>query len=162
MTAAHVVAGQTDTMVESQSGVRYPADVVAFDRRNDVAVLRVDELDARPLALVDAVPGAAVPCSASPRTGASPPRPARIGKTAFVLAEDAYGTGPVTRSITSLRGRVRHGDSGAPAVDARGAVEATIFAARLRTAGGYGVPAAAVRTNLVSASRPVSTGACAP
>ncbi|HEY6068852.1 MAG TPA: MarP family serine protease [Gaiellaceae bacterium] len=162
VTAAHVVAGQTDTMVESQSGVRYPADVVAFDRRNDVAVLRVDELDARPLALVDAVPGAAVAVLGFPENGRFTATPARIGKTAFVLAEDAYGTGPVTRSITSLRGRVRHGDSGAPAVDARGAVEATIFAARLRTAGGYGVPAAAVRTNLVSASRPVSTGACAP
>jgi S1-C subfamily serine protease len=162
VTAAHVVAGQTDTMVESQSGVRYPADVVAFDRRNDVAVLRVDELGARPLALVDAVPGEAVAVLGFPENGPFTATPARIGKTSFVLAEDAYGTGPVTRSITSLRGRVRHGDSGAPAVDARGAVEATIFAARLRTAGGYGVPADVVRVNLGSASRPVSTGACAP
>ena len=39
----------------------------------------------------------------------------------MVLAEDAYGSGPVTRTITSLRGRVRHGDSGAPAVDTQGA-----------------------------------------
>jgi S1-C subfamily serine protease len=162
VTAAHVVAGQKDTMVESQSGARYPADVVNFDRRNDVAVLRVDLLDARPLALTDATPGTAVAVLGFPENGPFTATAARIGKTAVVLAEDAYGSGPVTRSITSLRGRVRHGDSGAPAVDARGAVQATIFAARLRSAGGYGVPADVVRANLGAAARPVSTGACAP
>ena len=162
VTAAHVVAGQKDTMVESQSGARYPADVVAFDRRNDVAVLRVDLLDARPLALTDATPGTAVAVLGFPENGPFTATAARIGKTAVVLAEDAYGSGPVTRSITSLRGRVRHGDSGAPAVDARGAVQATIFAARLRSAGGYGVPADVIRANLGAAARPVSTGACAP
>jgi S1-C subfamily serine protease len=162
VTAAHVVAGQKDTMVESQSGARYPADVVAFDRRNDLAVLRVDLLDARPLALTDATPGTAVAVLGFPENGPFTATAARIGKTAVVLAEDAYGSGPVTRSITSLRGRVRHGDSGAPAVDARGTVQATIFAARLRSAGGYGVPADVVRANLGSIGRPVSTGACAP
>ena len=79
-----------------------------------------------------------------------------------MLAEDAYGTGPVTRAITSLRGRVRHGDSGAPAVDARGAVELTVFAARLGSVGGYGVPSDIVRTDLALARAPVSSGDCAP
>jgi len=79
-----------------------------------------------------------------------------------VLAEDAYGTGPVARAITSLRGRVRHGDSGAPAVDAHGAVQATIFAARLSSVGGFGVPAEVVRADLDGAGQPVSTGDCAP
>jgi hypothetical protein len=79
-----------------------------------------------------------------------------------VLAEDAYGRGPVTRAITSLGGRVRHGDSGAPAVDAHGAVESTVFAARLRTVGGYGVPDTVVRAALGSVRGPVSTGDCAP
>jgi hypothetical protein len=57
---------------------------------------------------------------------------------------------------------VRHGDSGAPAVDARGAVQSTVFAARLRTVGGYGVPDTVVRAALNSARGPVSTGDCAP
>jgi hypothetical protein len=88
--------------------------------------------------------------------------PARIGHTSVVLAEDAYGTGPVQRTITSLRGRVRHGDSGAPAVDAHGAVETTIFAARLGSVGGYGVPAEVVRDDLDAVGAPVATGKCAP
>jgi uncharacterized membrane protein required for colicin V production len=162
VTAAHVVAGQKDTVVELQSGGRLRADVVAFDRRNDVAVLRVADLGLRPLPLAPARPGVAVAVLGFPENGPFTATPARIGRTSVVLAEDAYGTGPVARPITSLRGRVRHGDSGAPAVDARGAVEATIFAARLRTAGGYGVPAEVVRAALEKARAPVSSGDCAP
>jgi S1-C subfamily serine protease len=162
VTAAHVVAGQNDTVVELQSGARMPAEVVAFDRRNDVAVLRVRDLGLRALPLASPRPGAAVGVLGFPDNGPFTVTPGRIGRTAVVLAEDAYGTGPVTRAITSVRGRVRHGDSGAPAVDARGAVQVTIFAARLGAVGGYGVPADVVRGDLNTAQEPVSSGACAP
>jgi S1-C subfamily serine protease len=162
VTAAHVVAGQSDTVVELQSGGRLPAEIVAFDRRNDVAVLRVRGLGLRSLPLVSPTPGTAVAVLGFPENGPFAARPARIGRTSTVLAEDAYGTGPVTRAITSLRGRVQHGDSGAPAVDAHGAVQTTIFAARLRSVGGFGVPTAVVRADLAAAGRPVSTGDCAP
>jgi S1-C subfamily serine protease len=162
VTAAHVVAGQSDTVVELQSGGRLPADVVAFDPRNDVAVLRVRELGLRALTLVSASPGTPVAVLGFPENGPFTATPARIGHTSTVLAEDAYGAGPVTRRITSLRGSVRHGDSGAPAVDAHGAVQTTIFAARLRSAGGFGVPADVVRADLDAAGQPVSTGDCAP
>jgi S1-C subfamily serine protease len=162
VTAAHVVAGQNDTVVELQSGARMPAEVVAFDRRNDVAVLRVRDLGLRALPLASPRPGAAVGVLGFPDNGPFTVTPGRIGRTAVVLAEDAYGTGPVTRAITSVRGRVRHGDSGAPAVDARGAVQVTIFAARLGAVGGYGVPAEVVRADLNTAQEPVSSGDCAP
>jgi S1-C subfamily serine protease len=162
VTAAHVVAGQDDTVVQLQTGSRLPVQVVAFDRTNDIAVLRVRDLGLRALPLVDAKPSEPVAVLGFPENGPFTITPARIGRTSVVLAEDAYGTGPVTRAITSLRGRVRHGDSGAPAVDAQGAVEATIFAARLGSVGGYGVPADIVRTNLNSARGSVPTGDCAP
>src|SRR4029450_12772201 len=42
VTAAHRVAGARGTTVELQSGSRLPAQAVAFDPRNDIAVLRVD------------------------------------------------------------------------------------------------------------------------
>jgi uncharacterized membrane protein required for colicin V production len=162
VTAAHVVAGQHDTVVELQSGARIPAQPVAFDTRNDIAVLHVDGLGLPPLRLVPARSGAAVAVLGFPENGPFTATPARIGRTSVVLAEDAYGRGPVTRAITSLGGLVRHGDSGAPAVDAQGAVESTVFAARLRTVGGYGVPDNVVRTALNRARGPVSTGDCAP
>jgi S1-C subfamily serine protease len=162
VTAAHVVAGQDDTLVELQSGARLPAQAVAFDTRNDIAVLLINDLGLRPLSLARAKSGTPVAVLGFPENGPFTATPARIGRTSVVLAEDAYGSGPVTRAITSLGGRVRHGDSGAPAVDARGAVEATVFAARLRNIGGYGVPDTVVRTALNSAHGPVSTGDCAP
>jgi S1-C subfamily serine protease len=59
-----------------------------------------------------------------------------------------------------VSGLVRHGNSGGPAVNASGQVEATIFAARIGSRAGYGVPAAIVRRALAHARQPVSTGRC--
>src|SRR5207244_3403051 len=133
---------------------------VAVDARNDVAVLRVPGLRAQPLRLVDPQSGAAVAILGYPGDGPFDAKPARIGRTVTVLSQDAYGHGPVARTITSVRGEVRHGDSGGPAVDASGRVQTTIFAARVGSTGGYGVPPQAVRQGLASARGLVSTGPC--
>ena len=85
----------------------------------------------------------------------------RIGDTASVISEDAYGRGPILRTVTSFSGKVRHGNSGGPAIDASGAVEATVFAARADGRGGFGVPSTLVRRELGSAGGSVSTGPCA-
>ena len=161
VTAAHVVAGEHDTSVDVPgSSSALHATPVAVDARNDVAVLRVPGLAARPLRLVDPVPGAAVAILGYPGDGPFDVKPGRIGRTVTVLSQDAYGRGPVTRTITSIRGVVRHGDSGGPAVDASGHVQTTIFAARVGSTGGYGVPSSAVRQALAGARGPVSTGPC--
>jgi S1-C subfamily serine protease len=161
VTAAHVVAGEHDTVVQtfgSRSGLA--ARAVAFDPRNDVAVLRVTGLQARALPLVDPRPGASVAVLGYPEDGPFDAAPARIGSTIFALMDDAYGRGPFGRTVTTLRGTVHHGDSGGPAVDANGAVETTVFAARVGTSGGFGVPTSAVRKALSDAKGPVSTGPC--
>ena len=163
VTAAHVVAGERDTTVEQAgSDARLRAQPVAFDPTNDVAVLRVEGLLARPLPLAEPAEGEPVAIVGYPEDGPLASTPGRIGRTATVLSQDAYGRGPVTRTITSVGGRIRHGHSGAPAIDSSGRVEATLFAVRLRTASGYGVPSQVVRNVLVGASGPVSTGDCAP
>jgi hypothetical protein len=161
VTAAHVVAGEHDTAVQlfGTSGA-LRAIPVAVDAKNDVAVLRVPGLRARPLQLVDPEPGAAVAILGYPGDGPFDAKPARIGRTVTVLSQDAYGHGPVARTITSIRGVVRHGDSGGPAVDASGRVLTTIFAARVGSTGGYGVSPSAVRAALASARGQVSTGPC--
>jgi S1-C subfamily serine protease len=64
------------------------------------------------------------------------------------------------REVTAVSGLVRHGNSGGPAVDARGRVETTVFAASVGSKAGYGVPADPVRSALASARGPVSTGGC--
>jgi len=164
VTAAHVVAGQHDTLVELGDGERLRATAVAFDRHNDIAVLRVDGLEATPLRLVQPHVGAAVAVLGYPNNGPFTATPGRIGPTEVRLTQDAYGTGHVFRELTSLRGRVQHGNSGSPAVDANGNVETTVFASLVGARGGLGVPTTIVGNNLDSALRgaTVSTGPCAP
>ena len=58
----------------------------------------------------------------------------RIGQTREFLTDDAYGRGPFARIVTTLRGVVRHGNSGGPAVDAQGRVQTTVFASRIGSA----------------------------
>jgi hypothetical protein len=164
VTNAHVVAGQEDTRVLVEG--REPgleAEAVAFDPRNDVAVLRVAGLQAPALPLAGSPrPGASGAILGFPRNGPYDERAGRLGETRAVVTQDAYGRGPVRRSITSLRGAVRSGNSGGPMVDRRGRVVTTIFAATTSgPRGGYGVPNSVVRSALGGASGPVSTGDCA-
>src|SRR5439155_17274048 len=120
------------------------ASVVSLDSRNDVAVLRVPGLVARPLVLTDPVAGAPVALVGYPLDGPLDAAAGRMGRTATVASKDAYGHGPVLRTVTALGGHIRHGDSGGPAIDRQGRVQSTVFAARRGSSGGYGVPASAV------------------
>ena len=161
VTNAHVVAGMKDAQVDRGDGEFRDATVVAFDARDDVAVLRVEGLRAPPLRLVDPVEGHAVAILGYPENGPFTATPGRIGQTGIVVTEDAYGRGPIRRSVTTLRGTVRHGNSGGPAVDVQGRVQATIFAARVGSTSGYAVPSALVREVLAEAgAREVSSGPC--
>jgi S1-C subfamily serine protease len=160
VTNAHVVAGMRDAEVDDGDGSGLSALVVHFDPRNDVAVLRVSGLQARPLRLIDPVEGAAVAILGYPENGPFSATAGRIGQTGPVLTDDAYGRGPIERRITTLRGVVRQGNSGGPAVDRQGRVQATIFAARIGSASGYGVPTTVVRAALAAARGEVSSGPC--
>jgi S1-C subfamily serine protease len=158
------VAGQDDTTVQpGGEGPSFDAQAVAYDTRNDLAILRVPGLDVPRLSQnVNARPGVSAAVLGFPENGPYDVRPARLGQTATVVSQDSYGRGPVQRRITSVRGLVRHGNSGGPVVDGDGRVVATIFAAGAgggRT--GYGVPDSIVRTALGRIRGPVDTGPCA-
>ena len=165
VTNAHVVAGQDDTTVQpGGEGPAYDAEAVLYDPRNDLAVLRapgVADFPALPLD-VDARAGTSAAVLGFPENGPYDVRPARLGQTATVSSQDSYGRGPIQRRITSVRGLVRHGNSGGPVVDGRGRVVTTIFAAAAgggRT--GFGVPDSIIRGALGRIRGPVDTGPCA-
>jgi uncharacterized membrane protein required for colicin V production len=162
VTAAHVVAGERDTIVQIPGlpGNRR-AQVVAFDVRNDIAVLRIPGVRIRPLPIAAPRDGAAVAILGYPEDGPLRVTPGRVGRTSVVRTQNALGQGPVARTITAVAGRVQHGDSGGPAVDSSGAVQSTIFAARIGAPSGFGVPGAIVGRALAAARGPVSTGTCA-
>jgi S1-C subfamily serine protease len=165
VTNAHVVAGQKDTRVllrGKQPGL--DAHAVAFDSKNDLAVLQVPGLKADALSIVGSPKsGTSAAILGFPGNGPYDVRAGRIGATREVITQDAYGQGPVRRSITSLRGAVRSGNSGGPMVDSQGRVVTTVFAATTSgPRGGFGVPNALVREALDRAkgSGGVSTGPC--
>jgi S1-C subfamily serine protease len=166
VTNAHVVAGQEDTTVQVRGeGEKRDARAIAFSAADDIAVLRVDGLDAPALEIADEAPrGRAGAVLGFPENGPYDVRAARLGDTERVLSPDAYGRGPFPRTITSFRGTVRPGNSGGPLVDARGRVAATVFASTRGsgTRGGFAVPNDIVRRLLDGADGPVDTGPCAP
>jgi S1-C subfamily serine protease len=163
VTNAHVVAGQDDTRVLARGEEPgLDAQAIAFDSRNDLAILRVDGLEAPPLPIArETRTGTSAAILGFPLNGPYDVRAGRVGETREVVSQDAYGRGPVRRSITSLRGAVRSGNSGGPMVDGAGRVVTTIFAATTSgPRGGYGVPNAIVRDALARAGGPVDTGPC--
>ena len=147
VTAAHVVAGVRHPTVQRRGvGAALPATTVSFDRRHDVAVLRVPRLRAPALPIVAARAGRSVAILGFPENGPFDAQPGRIGQTT---------------SVTVVAGLIRHGNSGGPAVDSSGAVATTIFAARIGSQSGFGVATRWTSRALAHAGRrPVSTGAC--
>jgi len=167
VTNAHVVAGQDpgDTVVRRRDrGERFSATAIAFDSKNDIAVLRVSELPSPALEFAREVkvtePGAVL---GYPLSGPFDIRPARIGATRSTLTQDAYGRRLVRRKIVAFRGDVEPGNSGGPIVDVAGRVAATVFAKATGggPAGGFAVPNDIVRDVLSGAGDPVGTGPCA-
>jgi hypothetical protein len=167
VTNAHVVAGEQegDTVVQTRDrSTRYAATAIAFDSRNDIAILRVPDLGAPPLSFSREVkptePGAVL---GYPLAGPFAARATRVGRTSTVLTQDAYGRRLVRRSITSFRGNVQPGNSGGPIVDLAGRVAATVFAKSTSggPAGGFAIPNGVVRKELRGASGSVGTGSCA-
>jgi len=166
VTAAHVVEGEHDTVVEvAGNPPELPAQVIGLDTRNDIAILRVPGLTAPALPLAPDPPAnRAAAILGFPSDGPFVVRAGRIGATVERDAPDANGRGSVLRLLTPLRGLVIPGNSGGPMVDVRGRVVATVVAETFGGGilGGYAVGNAATARDLADATGPVSSGSCAP
>lgn len=164
VTNAHVVAGQDDTEVITRDGAELAATAIAYEPRDDVAVLAVDGLTAAPLPTAPrARRGAVGAVLGFPGAGEFSAIPARMGTTGEVTSQDSYGDGPIQRQMTSFRADVEQGNSGGPVIDGDGRVQTTVFAATVNEAPaeGLGVPNERVRAVLAGlGGGEVDTGAC--
>lgn len=163
VTNAHVVAGQDDTQIETNDGQTASATPIAYNPRNDIAILRADvDVPALP-ALARARRGASAAVIGYPNDGPLTITPARAGETRLLLGDDSYGRGPFERAMLTLRGVVRHGNSGGPLVDSQGRVLGTVFAATTEgPAGGLAIPNRVLaRISERASGEEVDTGDCA-
>src|SRR4051794_25530130 len=105
VTNAHVVAGESDTTVQLRGvGAQHQAQLIWFDERNDLALLRVPGIAGQAPALpldVNAEVGTSAAILGFPENGPFDVEPARLGSTREVLSDDAYGDGPLRRLISS-------------------------------------------------------------
>lgn len=164
VTNAHVVAGEKQTTVTTRSGRTAPAEVVVFDPRHDIAVLRVDDLTFAPLPFTDAKLGTITSVLGHPRGGELRATPARLARWIDTPRTDIYRGGTITTRILGLAAHLIVGDSGAPVVDSQGRVHGVVFAvdpASATTA--FALTSGEVRPYVRLARRatqPVSTRTC--
>ena len=168
VTNAHVVAGVTNPRVQIDGvGRRYPARVVAFDSRRDLAILAVPGLPAKPLTLgpENLGRGDSAVVVGYPNDGPFRASAARVRSTIQASGEDIYGRPGTVRQVYSLFVTVEPGNSGGPVLNAKGEVVGVVFARSLDDANtGYALTLDETRSTILAGeqqSTPVSTGGCA-
>ena len=167
ITNAHVVAGVTNPRVQvGGTGKRYPAKVVSFDARRDLAVLDVPQLRQAPLKLGrDLGRGDNAVVAGFPNDGPFRASAARVRSIVRASGEDIYGRPGAVREVYSLFVEVQPGNSGGPVLNSSGQVVGIVFAKSLDDeATGYALTLDESRS-VIEAGRQlrdrVSTGGCA-
>ena len=166
VTNAHVVAGETETIVLTPEGRRLDAIVVEFDPNRDLAVLRVAVLDLAPLERGNADVGTTGAVIGYPGGGQQRESPARIVEEIVAQGTDIYRDAPTDRGVFVLAAALEPGDSGGALFDAQGRVVGLAFAIDPGdTNASYALTGDEVNHVLNraldhGASTPVSTGPC--
>lgn len=166
LTNAHVVAGVTaDLRVYSSDGAGYPAQVVLYDPRRDVAVLDVPGLAAQPLHFAGpAAYGAQAIVAGYPLNHAFTAVAARVATAEEAVGPDLYMNTNVRRQIYPIRAKVEPGNSGGPLLAPDGRVYGVVFAAAVAVPDtGYALTAAEVASDVADgahATAVTSTQGC--
>lgn len=167
VTNAHVVAGARRIGIQTRGGgLMRQARLIAFDPGRDVAVLRVDGLDAQPLPLGNRLErGDAAIAAGYPGNGPFTYSPARVRQVVSAQGLDIYDSHTVRRDIYSLRASIRSGDSGGPLFDDNGRVAGMVFARSTTDPHtGYALTMQEIRSVLRASAGggTVQSGACMP
>jgi uncharacterized membrane protein required for colicin V production len=166
ITDAHVVAGEPTIVVVTAHGPR-DAQLLVFDPKLDVAILRVAHLSLPAIRLVDAIAAVGTPSAIVGYPGGGPQtsQPAGVAGTSSAQGRDIYGGGLVTRPIYAVTADVRPGNSGSPLV-VRGGALGMVFSRSLAQANlGYALQASSLVPDVRLAERThrtVGSGACTP
>jgi S1-C subfamily serine protease len=164
-TNAHVIAGVRNPKVIDSNGI-HNTKVVWFNPDVDLAVLQVDHLAGKPLAINDTAldngtPGVVL---GYPGGGNFDAEPAAIIDHFTALGRNIYGHGVTSRDVYSLQAHVIPGNSGGPVIGADGRVLGIVFATSTQYNNvGYALTGHQVAGELAQATQSTTakdTGAC--
>ena len=168
MTNAHVVAGTDQVSVQTSDGTEYPAKVVWYNPRNDVAVLDAPGLPSPTLNWADqpGQTGEDAIILGYPENGPFTVTPVRLRNTVNLVGPDIYQSpNDVRRQVYTVRGSVRSGNSGGPMITPQGDVLGVVFGASERDGDetGFVLTAEQVRSDVDGSekrNRAVATSDC--
>ncbi|WP_022887644.1 MarP family serine protease [Glaciibacter superstes] len=164
MTNAHVVAGVTEPVVQTQTGYAVRGTVVYFDDEVDLAIIAVDDLGLDPLKLGPNLDlGSHAVTQGYPFGGPFDSDPAEI-LTVGPLAVGGDGQTEALRQVYTLASDVQQGESGGPLLSEQGVVSGVIFAKGATTPNlGFALAMEEVQPvaeQSATLSSTVSSGAC--
>jgi S1-C subfamily serine protease len=163
VTNAHVVAGMSKVSVETLDGVDRPGTVVAFDPRNDLALVSLPGLDRPALPIRAGRDGDVGAALGFPGGGNLKVSPFRIDRHLDASGRDIYGEERVERNLLVLAADLEPGDSGGALVAPDGALVGVAFAIAPDQPGtAYGIRTDELASLLAATPgrEPVSVGAC--
>lgn len=129
LTNAHVVAGVSLPVVQTQDQGVLSASVIYFDPAKDLALLAVNGLDAQPLASGENLPANSSAAFAGyPLGGPLQVRPAKVLGSSSIMVPSFQDNGQTLANIYQLAGNIQSGNSGGPLLNQQGQVVGVIFA----------------------------------
>lgn len=164
-TNAHVVAGVRAPKVLDANGT-HDTKLVFLDTNTDLAVLQVEGLAGKPLALnlANQPNGTPAVVLGYPGGGQFDAQAAALVERFSALGRNIYGQGSTVRDVYSLKAKVIPGNSGGPVLDANGQVIGVVFATSTTYNDiGYALTSHQVVNDLnigASADSAVKTGSC--
>lgn len=162
VTNAHVVAGESETVIQRSDGSEVTATVVAFDPRRDLAVLSAPDLERPALGRADVEEGAVGAVFGHPGGGPLRAAPFSVGRTVDATGTDIYDRERTERKVLILSSNLAPGDSGAALIDPQGRVVGVAFAIAPDKPGvAYALDIEELEAVLAgNTSQPVDTGPC--
>ncbi|MEN9594404.1 MAG: hypothetical protein RLY23_887 [Actinomycetota bacterium] len=162
VTNAHVIAGENGSTSVSNGEIRRRADVVAFDPRRDIAVLRINNLGIKPLKFSSPLTDTNVAIFGYPGGRELRAEGGRIVEQIKATGGDLYGKGNWSREILILAADLVPGDSGGPVVSRTGRLLGLSFAIDPRLSNtSYALDPSEVRAVLKTVGlATVGTGKC--
>ena len=155
VTNAHVVSGTGRTRVTTPAGRSGGAVVAVLDAEQDLAILRVGDLDLPALAPGEGGAGAEGAVIGYPGGGPLRISPAVVERRLTTRGRDIFNRRLVTREILVVTAEVRSGNSGGPLVDETGRFLGAVFASSVSSPGqAYVIPA----DDVIAAVRAAESG----